>query len=280
MTARTRMPVVYISHGSPIVAVRENDFTRALGQMGKDLPRPRGIVIVSAHWEAPLPIRVTGAAQPTTIYDFFGFPEELYRLTYPSPGSPDLAAEIVRRLSAAGLPATIDPRRGLDHGAWVPLLHAYPAADIPVVEVALLAPRSPELLFKLGQALAPLREQRILLLGSGGIVHNLPLLHWNDEDAPVDPWAKEFDDWIQARLETLDRQAIARYRSAAPNARLAVPTTEHFDPIFFVLGAASERDRVLDIYEGFHYGNLSMRTFALAEGHDAPVRLAPQGGIR
>lgn len=265
MTAHTRMPVVYISHGSPIVALRENNFTRALAQMAKDLPRPRALAVVSAHWEAPSPIRVTGAPRPTTIYDFSGFPDELYRLTYPSPGSPDLATEIVRLLSEAGLQAAIDPRRGLDHGAWVPLLHAYPAADVPVVEVALPVPRSPEGLLTLGQALAPLREDGILLVGSGGIVHNLPRLHWNDEDAVVDPWAKAFDDWVRARLTTLDSQAIAGYRDAAPHARLAVPTTEHFDPIFFVLGAASKRDRVVDIYEGFHYGNLSMRTFALAE---------------
>lgn len=261
--AAGRMPVVYISHGSPMVGIETNPYTAALRRMGESLPTPKAIVIVSAHWEAPAPIRVTGSEAPQLIYDFYGFPKELHALLYPCPGKPELAAEIVTLLSEAGLKAQLDPKRGLDHGAWIPMKLAYPAADIPILEVTLSVPRRPEEILKIGKALAPLRGKGVLLVGSGGIVHNLGRLRWDDQDAPIDPWAKEFDGWVRERLDKGDVAGLLRYRDDGPNANLAVPTTEHFDPLFFALGASSQSDRPLDIYEGFHYGNLSMRTFAL-----------------
>ena len=257
------MPLVFISHGSPVVAIEQDDYTKALRRMGEDLPLPRAITILSAHWEAPAPIRVTGSEQPAQIYDFYGFPEELYRLKYSSPGQPDLAREIVQLLTAAGFAAQLDPTRGLDHGAWVPMILAYPDAKVPVIELTLPVPRSASELLKIGQTLAPLRERGVLLVGSGGVVHNLQRMHWGDKRASVDPWAHQFDKWVRSRLDKLDIQGLADYEATAPGSKLAVPTTEHFDPIFLVLGAASERDRVTDIYEGMDYGNLSMRTFAL-----------------
>jgi 4,5-DOPA dioxygenase extradiol len=202
------------------------------------------------------------SARPETIHDFGGFPDELYALSYPCPGEPQLGDEILGLLSAAGVRAVPDARRGLDHGAWVPLRHAYPGAEIPALEVTLPSPRSPSDLIRMGQALAPLRGRGILLVGSGGIVHNLRRVRFADKAAPVEPWARAFDGWVRDRLEEGKVAPVAEYRSRAPEAASAVPTTEHFDPLFVVLGALGDGFRVRDVFEGFTYGNLSMRTFA------------------
>lgn len=247
-----------------MVAVERDAYTDALRRMGEDLPRPRAIGVVSAHWESPLPVRVGTSARPETIHDFGGFPDELYDLDYPCSGEPLLGQEVLSLLSAAGVRATPDERRGLDHGAWVPLRHAYPGAEIPVLEVTLPSPRSPSDLIRLGQALAPLRERGVLLVGSGGIVHNLRRVRFGDKAAPVEPWARVFDSWVRERLEEGTIASLAEYRSRAPEATTAVPTTEHFDPLFVVLGAVGDGFRVRDLYEGFQYGNLSMRTFAVS----------------
>lgn len=254
------MPAVFISHGSPMVAVEKDDYTRALRTLGEGLPAPTTILVVSAHWEASAPVRVGSSARPPLIYDFGGFPGELYGLNYPAPGNPGTAREIVRLLTAAGIRAVEDPDRGLDHGAWVPLLHAYPDANVPVVEVTLPVPRKPAELLAMGKALAPLRDGGVLLVGSGGIVHNLRRVRFGDKAAPIESWARSFDTWIRERLEEGDVDAIADYRRQGPEAAAAVPTTEHFDPLFVVLGAMGPGERVQDVYEGFHYGSLSMRT--------------------
>ncbi|MBI3856693.1 MAG: dioxygenase [Planctomycetes bacterium] len=262
MASPVRLPATYLAHGSPMLAVERDGVTEMLSRWGGAL-RPRTIVVVSAHWEARGAVRVTGSPRPPLIYDFSGFPPELYDLRYPSPGDPALAAEIVKRLEESGLKAALDGSRGLDHGAWVPLLHAFPAASLPVVEVSLPVPRTPEEGVQVGRALAPLRDRGVLLVGSGGIVHNLRRVRFDDKQAPEEDWAKEFDGWIRDRVKTLDAAAIAAYRKDAPHASEAVPTSEHFDPIFFVLGAALPGDRVSTLFEGFHYGNLSMRSFEL-----------------
>lgn len=265
MSTPVDMPVVFISHGSPMVAVEKDDYTAALRRMGESLPLPKAIVVVSAHWETSAPVRVTLSEKPETIHDFGGFPDVLYQLRYPSPGQPTLGGEIVSLLNATGIPAVGDGQRGLDHGAWVPLRHAYPGAEIPVLQVTLPMPRSPSDLLQLGQALAPLRKQGVLLIGSGGIVHNLRRVQFADKNAPVDSWAKSFDDWIRGRLESGDIASIVDYKGQAPHSGAAVPTTEHFDPLFVALGAAGKGAATRDLYEGIHYGNLSMRSFALSE---------------
>jgi len=261
MSSKARMPAVFISHGSPMVAVENDDYTRSLRRMAESLPAPTTIVVVSAHWEAAAPVRVGSSPRPPLIYDFGGFPTELYDLKYPAPGNPGTAQEIVRLLTATGIRAVEDPDRGLDHGAWVPLLHAYPGANVPVVEVTLPVPRKPAELLAMGKALAPLRDWGVLLVGSGGIVHNLRRVRFSDKNAPIEPWARSFDTWIRERLEAGDVDAIADYRQQGPEAAASVPTTEHFDPLFVVLGAMGRGERVQDVFEGFHYGNLSMRTF-------------------
>ena len=263
MSSAARMPAWFLAHGSPLLAVEKDDFTSALRREAPALPRPRAVAVVSAHWEARGPIRVTSAERPPLIYDFSGFPPELHDVRYPCPGDPSLASEIVKMLLDAGLTAVADPRRGLDHGAWVPLVHAFPKADIPVVEVALPVPRTPDDVVRMGKALAPLRDRGILLMGSGGLVHNLGRVRFEDKAAPVDDWAREFDVWVRDRIRAVDLPGLAAYRPRAPQAALAVPTTEHFDPVFFVLGAGAAGDRARDLFEGFHYGNLSMRSFSL-----------------
>jgi 4,5-DOPA dioxygenase extradiol len=260
--APDRMPVVFISHGSPMVAITPDDYWEALKWMGEDLPRPKAIVVVSAHWQEERPIRVTSGAHPETIHDFGGFPEKLYLMRYPSPGQPTLAAEISKTLTAGGFPARLEDR-GLDHGAWIPLKLAYPGAEVPVLQVTLRYDLSPADYLKLGSLLAPLRERGVLIVGSGGVVHTFREMRRTGPGEKPDAWAVEFDKWFRDRLAARDFDSLANYRKAHPSGERAAPTTEHFDPIFVTLGASDAKDRVVDVYDGFRGANLSMRTFAL-----------------
>jgi 4,5-DOPA dioxygenase extradiol len=253
------MPSLFISHGAPSIALEEDDFTRAVAAYGKSLSAARAIAIVSAHWQARS-VRVNAVAHPETIYDFGGFAEELYRIRYEAPGDPALAREISALLGGAAL----EESRGWDHGLWVPLRILLPDANVPIVEIAQPYPTTPADLMRIGQALAPLRDRGVVIAGSGGIVHNLRAVHLADKNAPVDDWAREFDDWFATHLAARDFATLTRYRDLAPHANLAVPTPEHFEPIFITLGASRDSDSLSTIYEGFHYGNLSMRTFALS----------------
>jgi 4,5-DOPA dioxygenase extradiol len=254
---------VFLAHGSPMVALDDDDYVSALRALGARTSRPAAILCVSAHWEAPAPLRVGAAPRPRTIHDFGGFPDALYRLDYPAPGAPDLARAVVAALEAAGIPAVADPARGLDHGVWVPLRHAFPRADVPVVPLALPVPRAPADLVRVGRALEPFRDRGALLLGSGGIVHNLGRLDPRQHGAPVPPWAAAFDDWVREQLDAGDPAALLDYRRRAPHAALAVPTSEHFDPLLVVAGAAAPGERVADLHRGFQHGALSMRCLAL-----------------
>jgi 4,5-DOPA dioxygenase extradiol len=248
-----RAPSVFLAHGSPLSALGGDAHSAALKHFGQAHSDARAIVIVSAHWQTPAPLHATSWEHAPLVYDFGGFPDELYRITYPVPGDPALAARI---------PGAIpELKRGLDHGAWVPLRLTWPEARIPVVQVSLPA-AGPEEVFALGRALRPLRDEGIIVIGSGGIVHNLGLVHFSEKSSGIDPWAAEFDRWVAARAAAQDTPAMFAYRTSAPDAGLAVPTSEHFDPIFVTLGAAWPEERMETIYEGFHYGNLSMRSFA------------------
>jgi 4,5-DOPA dioxygenase extradiol len=250
-----RAPAVFFAHGSPMSALGGDEHAAALRSFGKQHAHARAIVIVSAHWQTRGELRATAWEHAPLVYDFGGFPDELYRIEYPAPGDPALAARITG--------AVPELRRGLDHGAWVPLRLAWPEATIPVVEVSLPI-AAPEDIFALGRQLRPLRDEGIVVAGSGGIVHNLSLVHFSGKNAAVDPWAAEFDRWVADRVAQQDDASIFRYRSDAPNAALAVPTPEHFDPLFIALGAAWPEDRAETIYEGFHYGNISMRSISFA----------------
>jgi 4,5-DOPA dioxygenase extradiol len=253
------MPSLFISHGAPSIALEQDDFTRAVASFGKPLSSARAIAVVSAHWQARS-VRVNAVAHPETIYDFGGFSPELYKIRYEAPGDPALAREISTLLGNASL----EESRGWDHGLWVPLRILLPDANIPIVEIAQPNPATPAELMRIGQALAPLRDRGVVIAGSGGIVHNLRAIHLADKNGSIDDWAKEFDDWFATHLAVRDFGTLTRYRDLAPHANLAVPTPEHFEPLFVALGASRETDKLTTIYEGFHYGNLSMRTFVFA----------------
>jgi 4,5-DOPA dioxygenase extradiol len=250
-----RQPALFVSHGAPTTALEtESPFARDLRAFCSALA-PKAIIVVSAHWETDA-LRVTASERPQLIYDFGGFSDELYRVRYPCPGDPQLAREIARRTGA-----DLDVERGLDHGAWTPLVLGFPRADVPVVQLSLLR-TAPERLAALGETLSPLREEGVLLLCSGGAVHNLRDVRWG-ADTPPD-WAKEFDSWLREKLEAGDRQALFEYRKRSPLARLAAPTPEHLHPLFIALGAARPGDRLVHIHEGFQHGSISLRTFAYA----------------
>lgn len=255
-------PSVFVAHGSPMFGITAGEYGETLRRFATRFPRPAAIVVASAHWEAPGPARVNAVKKPDLIYDFGGFPPALYELTYPAPGSPWIAEEALTLLADAGISAAREDRRGWDHGVWIPLRLLYPEADVPVVEVSLPLPREPDTVLRVGAALAPLRRQNVLLLGSGGIVHNLRLARLDRETGPVDDWARSFDAWVRERIEARDFTALARYRELAPDAELAVPETEHFDPLLFAAGATQEDDRIEEIATGFQYANLSLSSYA------------------
>lgn len=257
MNGVTRLPSLFLAHGSPMLALEGGAWGEAVADLGRRLPPLRAILVCSAHWEAPGEFRLSSAAQPGIMHDFGGFPEVLYTLDYPAPGLPGLAAEAAGLLQEAGLKAVLDPLRPLDHGAWVPLRYLMPGAGVPVVQLSLPRPRTPELLLAAGRALAPLRERGVLILGSGGIVHNLRRLDWADATGPQ-PWASQFDRWVRGRLQEGDVDALAGW-TKAPGAEPSVPTSEHLDPLFVALGAGGGAPATL--FEGWQLGSLSLSSY-------------------
>jgi 4,5-DOPA dioxygenase extradiol len=257
------MPIssLFLSHGAPTIALEDGGYAKGLGRFGRALPAPSALVVFSGHFQSSPPLPVTSGTRPSLVYDFSGFPAELYRLTYPAPGEPPLAKEIGSLLERQGFAATLDARRGWDHGVWIPLRLLFPKADVPVIEVALPRSAPPAQLMRIGEALSPLRDRGVLLVGSGGIVHNLARVRFGDED--VDPWAREFDEWVAERLAAGAVGDLLDYRAKAPHAELAVPTSEHFDPLFVALGYAAPGGLVTPIYQGFQHGNISLRSLAL-----------------
>jgi 4,5-DOPA dioxygenase extradiol len=260
----TRAAALFVSHGAPTSAIESNAWSRSLEDFGRRR-RPSAIVVVSAHWEAGLPVRVSSSERHETLHDFSGFPAALYELRYPAPGSPALAAEIVALLKADGIASRAEAGRPLDHGAWVPLRFLFPEADVPVVPVALPRPGDAALVLRIGSLLSDLRGRGVLLLGSGGGVHNLARVSFADRDAPPQPWAREFDRWLAERVESRDAAYLVRWRELAPHASLAHPSPEHLEPLFFPLGASRDDDRLEVLYEGIDFGTLSMRSFAFVE---------------
>jgi len=257
-----RVPSLFLAHGSPMT-VLDKAYAAAVRKFTSRQHRLKAIVAVSAHWQTPGVTQVTSNPRPSLIYDFMGFPGWLYEIAYPCPGDRAVAQMVAVLLERSGIAARLDPDRGLDHGVWVPLSLAFPEATVPVIQVSLPLPSTPEMLFAMGRALAPLRSEHVLLVGTGGIVHNLARVQM-DMDGPVaDPWAAEFDTWVREKVGALDTESLAGYSRLAPHASAAVPTSEHFDPLLFTLGTALPGDVTYDIYEGFRYGSLSMRSFAL-----------------
>ena len=252
-------PVLFVSHGAPTFAIEPGKAGARLTEVGRALPRPAAIVIVSPHWMTRGSVRVGSSPAPETIHDFGGFPQELYRLQYPAPGNPELAEQISSLLNSAGISASTEPNRGLDHGAWVPLLHMMPSADIPVVQVSMPYPLAPLEAWKLGQALKPLREQGVLIIGSGSLTHNLYEFRGYDGD-PAE-YVARFADWFSNALRAADMPVLFDYRRNAPDAERAHPSDEHLMPLFLALGAAGEHYE-LDVLEGgIAHGVLAMDSY-------------------
>ncbi|WP_249583755.1 DODA-type extradiol aromatic ring-opening family dioxygenase [Pseudomonas viridiflava] len=247
-------PSLFISHGSPMLALQPGESGPALARLAAEMPRPRAIVMVSAHWESH-ELLVNGNPQPETWHDFGGFAAELFAVQYPAPGLPDLTREVVELLAASDLPARIDSRRPFDHGVWVPLSLMYPQADIPVVQISLPSRQGPELQTRVGKALAGLRAEGVLIIGSGSITHNLGELNWNGDSARVEPWAQAFRDWMIDKLASDDESALHQYRSIAPHAVRAHPSDEHLLPLYFARGAGGEFSIA---HQGFTMGALGM----------------------
>ena len=255
-----RLPTLFLSHGSPMHAIAPGEAGRVWAALGQTL-KPRAVLVASAHWETAVPM-VTGSPKPQTIHDFGGFPAELYEIQYPARGAPELAEEIVGLLKQAGITAGIDGCRGLDHGAWVPLRHMFPVADVPIVQISVQPERGTAHHVELGRALAPLAADNVLIVGSGHATHNLRDFFSARAGSSPLTYARDFADWLHTRLLSRDIDALVRYRDAAPSAERAHPTEEHFLPLFVAWGAAGDGARAERIVEGLEAGALSMDSYA------------------
>jgi 4,5-DOPA dioxygenase extradiol len=254
-----RMPVLFLGHGSPINAVEDNEFTRALEAAAADLPRPEAIMVVSGHWLTESTV-VTCGENPRTIHDFLGFPEELYHVTYPAPGAPSQARAALELTKLAAV--ACDFNWGFDHASWAPLRHMFPKADIPMFEMSLDVTKPPGLHYSLAAHLQPLRMHGVLVVGSGNIVHNLGRVRWETDAEPY-PWAVEFDEIVKAKLLAGDHDALVDYKRLGPSAQLAVPTPDHYLPMLYALGLQLPEEPLSFIYEGFQNASVSMRCFRI-----------------
>lgn len=254
------LPTLFVSHGAPTLALDPAETGAAWQSLAGALPRPKAVLCVSAHWTTAAPM-VSGPARNPTIHDFHGFPAPLYQIAYPAPGDPALAERVARLLSGAGMSASIDRERGLDHGAWVPLRLMYPKADVPTVQLSVQPGRDAAWHYRMGEALTPLRGEGVLILASGGAVHNLREVTWQGGPAPG--WAQGFDEWLAAALAEGRTADLIDWRRA-PHARQAQPTDEHFLPLFVALGAAGKGARGERVHHGFTLGSMSMAAFKFA----------------
>lgn len=252
-----RAPALFVSHGSPMFALQPGVLGPNLAALGRELDGLQAIVVVSPHWQTRR-VRVTATEAPETIHDFGGFPRALYALQYTPPGAPALAADIVALLQSAGIEASLDTGRGLDHGAWVPLMHMKPEADVPVVQVSLPIGTDTAGALRLGRALAPLRERGVLVVGSGSLTHNLYEFRQQVRDPE---YAQAFADWVADAVARGDVDALVGYRARAPHAARAHPTKEHYLPLLVALGASGPGDTGALVPGGMTDGVLSMDSF-------------------
>src|SRR5574341_690926 len=261
-----KMPVLFIGHGSPMNVVQDNGFTLSLAQWGKTLPRPRAILVVSAHWLTN-GTRVLCADRPGTIHDFYGFPKELYAMTYPSAGSPEEAAFVTMAVKKTIV--ACDTEWGLDHASWAVLKHLFPQADVPVFELSLdysfndWRPKPIRYHYDLARELSGLRDRGVLVIGSGNIVHNLGMIDFENRDAVPFPWAREFDEDVKARLVSGDHRDLILHRNLGRPSSLAVPTLDHYLPMIYAIALQERKEPITFTYEGFQHGSVSMRCFQI-----------------
>lgn len=261
------LPTLFVSHGSPLHAVHVSRASVGWRALGQRLPKPRALLIASAHWETPTP-QISTTARPETLHDFGGFPEALYRLRYEAAGAPDVAQEALALLADAGLAAQGNAQRGLDHGAWVPLLHLYAHADVPVAQISIQSGRDAAHHLRVGRALAPLAREGVLIIGSGHLTHNLHEFFVRmrlGTEQPTEPYVTEFSAWVERTLMQHDEEALAQWISTAPHALRAHPTAEHFLPLPLAYGAAGPAPRVERIELGVDAGVLAMDAYLFSQ---------------
>lgn len=251
----SRLPALFVGHGSPLNALRDNPWSRAWARLGRELPRPQALLAISAHWYVP-GTAVTAMATPRTIHDFGGFPRELFEVRYPAAGDPALAQRVAQLL--APLAVTADTSWGLDHGSWSVLCHMYPDADVPVVQLSIDAREPPQFHYDLGARLRPLRDAGVLIVGSGDVVHNLEAYAWGRHVQEPYDWALRFEGYVRERLTSGEHARLIDYETLGEDARLSVPTPEHYLPLLYVMGASARSDAVSFPVEGMDGGSISM----------------------
>jgi 4,5-DOPA dioxygenase extradiol len=255
------MPVIFFGHGNPMNAVLRNRYTDAWSVIGRAIPRPRAVLAISAHWYIPQ-TGVTVTTSPRTIHDFGGFPPELYRVRYPAPGDPELARRVQELL--APTPVRLDDSWGLDHGTWSVLCHVYPQADIPIVQLSIDETQPPAFHYELAQRLAPLRDEGILIAGSGNLVHNLHAYAWGQHIVDPFDWAVRFEDQARQMLLAGEHQPLVRYDALGKDAHLSIPTPDHYLPLLYCIACRQQSDEIRFPVEGVDGGSVSMLTVEIA----------------
>lgn len=249
------MPAIFFGHGNPMNALLQNDYSKAWATIGTKIPRPRAILCVSAHWYLPDTL-VTAMSAPRTIHDFGGFPQELYRVTYPAPGDPDLASRVQVLLAPVAVGG--DLTWGLDHGTWAVLCHVFPQADVPVVQLSIDETQPPAFHYDLGRRLAPLRDEGVLVIGSGNLVHNLHAYAWGRRSPEPYDWAMRFEKKARELLRTDDDGPLVDYESLGSDAMLSIPTPDHYLPLLYVIALRREGEPVSFPVQGVDGGSVSM----------------------
>lgn len=249
------LPALFLGHGNPMIAIADNDYTKVWSALGRALPRPRAVLCISAHWYEPVRA-VTATAVPETIHDFGGFPAELYEVRYPAHGDPALAEQIAGLLQSNGF--GLDRRRGLDHGTWSVLLHVYPEADVPVVQLSIDRTQTGRWHYALAKKLRPLRDEGVLIVGSGNLVHNLRAYAWGRTDVEAFDWALRFERLARDHLTRADFMPLVDYEQLGPDALLAAPTPDHYLPLLYVLAQYRDHDDITFPVAGFDGGSMSM----------------------
>src|SRR5687768_2429100 len=252
-----RMPVVFFGHGNPLNAIQKNGWTEGWAAIGREVPKPRAILCISAHWYLPATL-VTAMTAPPTIHDFGGFPRALYAFDYPAPGDPALAARV--RDLLAPTPVGLDEGWGLDHGTWSVLCHAFPAADVPVVQLSIDETQPPSFHYELARRLAPLRDEGVLVIGSGNLVHNLHTYAWGKHDPEPFDWAVRFEEMARDQISRGEHSPLIQYESLGRDAQLSAPTPDHYLPLLYILGTQQADDAVSYPIEGIDGGSISMLT--------------------
>lgn len=255
-----RLPVLFLGHGSPMNAIQDNAFTRKLGELGRVIERPKVVLCVSAHWMTE-GSWVTHMPKPKTIHDFYGFPKPLFDVQYPAAGSPEFA-DLIRSEVKDPTVNMDDETWGLDHGTWSVLRHMYPEANIPVLQLSIYMAQPPEYHYRLGEQLRKLRDQGVLIVGSGNIVHNLRQIDFSPSANPYD-WAIEFDEWVKERLVRTDYASLTNDAYNTRAGKLSIPSPDHWYPLLYTLGASDEQDCLRFEYEGIDHGSISMRCLSL-----------------